>query len=110
MRAYIAARKEGEACIAESGLSATIVRPWYVLGPGHRWPYLLVPVYKLLEVLPRTREQARRLGLVKLSQMVAALVQAVEHPVEGVKIIGAPEIRTARLDSGGMIPPRYGQS
>ncbi len=38
MKAYIAARAEAEALIRASGLNATILRPWYVLGPGHRWP------------------------------------------------------------------------
>jgi hypothetical protein len=39
MRAYIAARTEGEALVRASGIPATILRPWYVLGPGHYWPY-----------------------------------------------------------------------
>ena len=42
MRAYIAARVEGEDAIRESGLPATILRPWYVLGSGpplaDSWP------------------------------------------------------------------------
>jgi hypothetical protein len=29
--------------IGQSGLNTTILRPWYVLGPGHYWPYLLKP-------------------------------------------------------------------
>jgi hypothetical protein len=40
-------------------MNATILRPWYVLGPGHQWPYLLLPMYKLMELLPSTREGAR---------------------------------------------------
>ena len=59
MQAYIAARtaveaRIGEAC-ATSWLAATILRPWYVLGPGHRWPYLLTPLYALGRALPPTR-------------------------------------------------------
>jgi len=92
MRAYIAARMEGEALVRGSGLAATILRPWYVLGPGHRWPYLLQPIYRILESLPATRERARRLGLVTLDQMVAALVRAVENPAQGVKVVEVPEI------------------
>ncbi|HKP16079.1 MAG TPA: NAD(P)H-binding protein [Gemmatimonadaceae bacterium] len=84
MHAYIAARtaveaRIGEAC-ATSWLAATILRPWYVLGPGHRWPYLLTPLYALGRALPPTREGALRLGLVTRTQMVAALVEAVENP------------------------------
>src|SRR5438876_439448 len=64
MKAYQAVRAEGETMIRDSGLNATILRPWYVLGPGHRWPYALIPMYWLFERLPSTRETARRLGLV----------------------------------------------
>jgi uncharacterized protein YbjT (DUF2867 family) len=93
MRAYIAVRKEGEGLVAASGLPATILRPWYVLGPGHRWPAVMLPAYWLAEKLPWTCEAALRLGLVHLSQMVAALVLAVENPAAGVRFAGVPEIR-----------------
>jgi uncharacterized protein YbjT (DUF2867 family) len=36
MKAYIAARSEAESLLKQSGLNSTILRPWYVLGPGHR--------------------------------------------------------------------------
>jgi uncharacterized protein YbjT (DUF2867 family) len=45
MKAYQAVRAQGEKMIRDSRLDATILRPWYVLGPGHRWPYALVPMY-----------------------------------------------------------------
>ncbi|HZF12884.1 MAG TPA: NAD(P)H-binding protein [Thermoanaerobaculia bacterium] len=93
IRAYWGVRVRGEALIAAAGLSATFLRPWYVLGPGHRWPVVLLPVYALLERLPPTRETARRLGLVTLAQMVEALVWAVEHPVEGIRVVDVPAIR-----------------
>jgi uncharacterized protein YbjT (DUF2867 family) len=96
MRAYVGVRARCEALVRDAGLDATFVRPWYVLGPGHRWPYLLVPMYALLERIPATRETARRLGLVTLDDMVAALVQAVESPPGGVRIVTVPEIRGAR--------------
>jgi len=93
MKAYIQVRAECEAMIRQSGMNATILRPWYVLGPGHRWPYALLPLYWLMEFLPLTRDGARRLGLVTLEQMTRALVDAVENPCRGVRIIGVPEIR-----------------
>jgi uncharacterized protein YbjT (DUF2867 family) len=96
MKAYIAVRSECEAAIASAGLNATILRPWYVLGPGHRWPYLLIPIYKLGELLPPTREGAQRLGLVTLEQMVTALLAAVENPAHGIKIVSVPEIRSVK--------------
>jgi uncharacterized protein YbjT (DUF2867 family) len=96
MRVYQEVRIAGEAMVRETGIPATILRPWYVLGPGHRWPWLLIPVYKLLEAIPATREQARRLGLVTLDDMVTALVEAVENPPDGVRIVEVPGIRGAR--------------
>jgi uncharacterized protein YbjT (DUF2867 family) len=96
MKPYIAVRAECEALIRETGLNATILRPWYVLGPGHRWPYALIPAYWLLERIPSTREGAQRLGLVTLEQMLQALIDAVESPSSGVHVLGVPEIRAGR--------------
>jgi len=93
MHAYIAVRTECEAAIESAGLNATILRPWYVLGPGHRWPYFLIPMYKVAELLPSTRDGARRLGLVTLEQMLSALTFAVENPARGRRILGVPELR-----------------
>ncbi len=97
MTAYWQARAEGEQVLRDRGLNATILRPWYVLGPGHRWPYALLPAYALLERLPATRASALRLGLVTLDQMAAAIVLALESPVSGARIVEVPEIRAARL-------------
>jgi len=93
MRAYQQARHQAEEALAATGLPRTIVRPWYVLGPGHRWPYLLLPAYAVLEAWPSTRASARRLGLVTLAQMIGALVHAVEHPPAGERIVEVPEIK-----------------
>jgi uncharacterized protein YbjT (DUF2867 family) len=94
MRAYTAVRREGEALVRASGIPATFVRPWYVLGPGHRWPYVLIPVYAMLRWIPATRDGATRLGLVTRRAMVDTLVRAVETPpVSGVRIVDVPDIR-----------------
>ena len=93
MQAFIAVRSEGERLIRESGISATFIRPWYVLGPGHRWAYALLPFYWLCERIPATKESARRLGLVTISQMLDTLVWAVENPASGVRILDVPRIR-----------------
>lgn len=93
MQAFIAVRSEGERMIRESGLPATFVRPWYVLGPGHRWAYVLLPFYWICERLPATSESARRLGLVTIAQMLDTLVWAVENPAEDVRILDVPKIR-----------------
>ena len=87
MHAYQAIRAECEQVILRSALSATILRPWYVLGPGHLWPYCLVVCSKIAELLPQTREGARRLGLVTIAQMVTALAHAVDNPCDRVCIV-----------------------
>ncbi len=96
MRAYIEVRQAVEARIRGSGIAATIVRPWYVLGPGHRWPYLLLPVYAVLARVPATRDSAQRLGLVTLAQMVAALLASIERGPDGERVLNVPDIRAAR--------------
>jgi uncharacterized protein YbjT (DUF2867 family) len=100
MKAYIAARCEGEALIQASGLNATILRPWYVLGPGHRWPLALEPLYWLAERFPKTGESARRLGLVTIDQMITALAWTVENPPAGVRVMEVPAIRARAVATG----------
>ena len=93
MAAYVRARQAAEQLIAQSGLDATILRPWYVLGPGHRWPWLLLPGYWIFERIPSTAQTARRLGMVTVTQMLNALIYAVEHPLAGSRVFDVPRIR-----------------
>jgi len=98
MKEYQAVRAECEASIQATGMAATFLRPWYVLGPGHRWPYALLPMYWICERLPNTRAGALRLGLVTLPQMIRALAWAVENPpCEGCQILDVPKIRECVL-------------
>jgi uncharacterized protein YbjT (DUF2867 family) len=97
MKAYVAARAEGEAAIRAAALNATFVRPWYVLGPGHRWPYALLPAYWLFSRFSPMADTARRLFPVPLDRLVAALVRSIEDPATGIRIVEAPEIRHATL-------------
>jgi len=90
MKAYVAVRTEGERLLRESGIPSTFIRPWYVLGPGHRWPYLLLPLYWLWMLPPKSRNTARRLYPVKLRNVVNAIVRAVDDPADGVRIIEQP--------------------
>jgi len=97
MKSYIAVRAECEQALLASGMNVTILWPWYVLGPGHRWPYALLPMYWLCEHIPSMREGARRLGLVTLDQMVRSLVSAIENPSIGARFIDVPQIRTGNV-------------
>jgi uncharacterized protein YbjT (DUF2867 family) len=97
MRAYIDARTQGEAMVLATGIPATILRPWYVLGPGHRWPYALLPVYWLFERMPSKRDAALRLGLVTHAQMITALMRAIEDGPHDQGVRDVPAIRAAAL-------------
>jgi len=95
MKDYIAVRAEVESLINVSGMNATILRPWYVLGPGHRWPYPLLPIYWILEKVPATRASALRLGLVTLNQMLSALITTVNEAPTGIRVLEVPRIRAS---------------
>jgi uncharacterized protein YbjT (DUF2867 family) len=93
MKVYQEVRAEVERAIVASGMAATILRPWYVLGPGHIWPYCLLPFYKVAELFPGTRDAALRLGLVTIREMTGALTRAVGEPCEGICYLDVPGIR-----------------
>jgi uncharacterized protein YbjT (DUF2867 family) len=93
MKAFIDVRTEGEGMIRVSGIPATFMRPWYVLGPGHVWAYALFPLYWVLERIPKTQGSAQRLGLITIDQMVSALLWAIENPPQEIRILAVPEIR-----------------
>lgn len=71
------------------------LRPWYSLGPRHRWPLLLLPFYGLAMLLPACRASTHRLGQVTLDQLGHALISAIEPPPADVRIVDVPAIRAA---------------
>lgn len=94
MMNYQQCRAQAENLIKDSGLKATILRPWYIIGPGHYWPLFFLPVFKMLEWLPATSARAKALRLVYLKQMLATLIKAVENPTkQGIKVVEIAEIR-----------------
>ena len=99
MHAYIAVREQGEALVRATGIPATILRPWYVLGPGHWWPYALVPLYWLAEQYPLEARDRERLGLVTHRQMVTAMMSAIERGTAGAGLVEVSDIRAAVLSA-----------
>lgn len=93
MGAYWRVRARCEELLRDSGLRATVLRPWYVLGPGHWWPVALKPLYFAAERIPAMQTEARRLGLVTIAEMTRAIEQAVRQPGEQWRVWGVPEIR-----------------
>lgn len=93
MHDYQVCRKACEKIIRGTTLRASIIRPWYVIGPGHYWPLLLLPLFKLLEIIPRISVKAKALRLVYLEQMLNTLICAVEHLPEQVRFFEIEDIR-----------------
>ena len=100
MADYQEARRQGEEAILASGLTSTFIRPWYVVGPGHYWPILFQPVFKLLEVIPSTSVQAKALALVSLKQMLLTLKNTVINTPKGINtIVEVLDIKNAKPQS-----------
>jgi uncharacterized protein YbjT (DUF2867 family) len=93
MKAYQDVRSEGEAYCRAKKLNCTFLRPWYVLGPGHWWPLLLLPLYALATLVPSWRQKANALALVTIRQMLHSLVKAVEQEPAPLRIVEISEIR-----------------
>ncbi|MFI5152564.1 MAG: SDR family oxidoreductase [Chitinophagales bacterium] len=93
MEDYQRCRAEAESAIISSGLSATFIRPWYVVGPGHFWPLFLQPLFKILEWIPSNAKKAKALRLVYLKQMLRVMVHVIENPPKEIRIIEIEEIR-----------------
>ena len=96
MKAYVETRKQCEEIITHSGLKASILRPFYILGPGRRWPIFLKPFFAVAGMLPSFRASAERMSFVTIKQMSGALICAIENPpVQDVRIWSANEIKDA---------------
>ena len=74
MKDYSDVRMHGEKLIYENFSNATFIRPFYVFGPGHYWPLLLTPLFKILSLSKSGKEKAEKLGLVWIGQMINTLV------------------------------------
>jgi len=97
MADYQQARRQGEEMLTASGLASTFVRPWYVVGPGHYWPLLFYPFFKLLEIIPSTSAAAKALAVVPLKKMLLVLKQVILAPPPAtIDIVDVQDIKQAR--------------
>lgn len=104
MKDYQVVRGMGEKLLRGTGIPCSFVRPWYVLGPGHWWPLLLLPLYWLAWLFPASRTIAREQGLVTIDQMIATLVYAIRNtPVTSV-VYTVPDIRQTGIPPSQLQP------
>lgn len=95
MAAYQSVRKEGEEYSKSKKLNCSFIRPWYVMGPGHYWPVLLLPVYGIAELVPSWQKKARAMALVTIHQMLRTLVKVVDANPLPLRIIEIKQIRSS---------------
>ena len=58
---------------------------------------MLLPLYKLFELMPSTRDTALRLGLVTHAQMVSGLASTTTATIPApFRVLGVPAIRAAK--------------
>jgi uncharacterized protein YbjT (DUF2867 family) len=93
MAAFQAMRQEGETYCKSKGLNCTFIRPWYVMGPGHYWPILLLPLYAIAEIVPSWKSKARSMALVTIHQMFRTLLNAANADPLPLRVIEIKNIR-----------------
>lgn len=97
MRDYQWVRAEGEAYCLSKNLHCSFLRPWYVLGPGHWWPVLLLPFYGIAQLVPTWKAKARGMGFVTIRQILDALVMLAESEPADRRVLEIAQIRKASL-------------
>jgi len=93
MEAYQHIRRVGEEYCISKNLNCTFIRPWYVLGPGHRWPVILLPFYGIASLVLKWKKKVEGMSLVTISQMINALIKAVESGPEKIRMIEIADIK-----------------
>lgn len=97
MKEYQAVRREGEAYLQAKGLVSTVIRPWYVLGPGHWWPVLLLPFYAVARFVPSWKQKAEDMQLITIRQMITTILKAIESPPRSLRVFEVKHIKRKSL-------------
>jgi len=97
MQAYQEVRRQGERLFRETNIPYTYIRPWYVLGPGHYWPIILLPFYAIATLIPSLQKKARAFGLVTIKQVLNTLINAAEKIPQEIQIVEIAGIRKSVL-------------
>lgn len=93
MKKYILVRKQGEKLLKDSGMNCVFIKPWYVLGPGHYWPYFFLPLYWLFKLIPPAAETASRLYPVKLKNVLNAILYYSLNPARGITGVQTSDLK-----------------
>ncbi len=99
MKAYQQARFEAEQYLLVRRLNCTFIRPWYVLGPGHWWPVVLLPLFGLASLVPAWKQKAAGRALVTIGQMLNTLLAAAKATPQPLRIIEIPQIKTCNIET-----------
>lgn len=104
MKDYQQVRAEGESILTQSGIPSSFIRPWYVLGPGHWWPIVLVPFYELFSLFPAYKEKTTEQGLVTIHQIIETLLFAIRNPAPGkIAVYTVPDIKNVSVQQRKLV-------
>ena len=86
-------RAAGEALLEQSGIPSSIIRPWYVMGPGRWWPVLLKPFFWLASLNSSWVAKAKHFDTVTIQQMISTLMVAIKKTPAHIKYYEIEDIR-----------------
>lgn len=93
MKDYQLARAKGELMLRESKIPGIVVRPWYVIGPGHWWPLLLKPLYLLARVTRKYKTGAKKLDTVTIRQILNTLEHGIAEETNAIRYYEVEDIK-----------------
>ncbi|CAN5443260.1 hypothetical protein BH10BAC6_BH10BAC6_09850 [soil metagenome] len=82
------------AALVARGMHVTsIMRPYFVLGPGRRWPYIVMPLHWIGRFIPGLAPLARTMVFNTREQVVHAIVRAIEQQHDSIDVWDATRIK-----------------
>lgn len=97
MKEYRDARKQGEAYALSKHLVCTFIRPWYVVGPGHYWPLLLVPFYGVAQLVPQWKQKTAGKELIGIKLLLSTFLKAIEAPPQKQRVFEISHMKKGSL-------------
>lgn len=96
MKEYRDVRKEAEAYLLSKHLTCTFIRPWYVIGPGHFWPLVLLPFYGVAKFIPSLKKKTEGMAFITINQLLHTFMKAIDSPPQKLRVF---EIKHIKHDS-----------
>ena len=91
---YVRTKQKAEKAVIEAGVSWTVLRPSYILGPGQWWPIVMSPVLNFFALFPgHVGDVAKRARSVTRDQLAATITRALSDDAMVGKVLDVAAIR-----------------